>query len=775
MTSLTKNKSKQLSFYQLFAQEHYGIEIPIIQRDYAQGRSSAKSVRNDFLKALYQYLTGNHSHQDLDFVYGDIQNGVLVPLDGQQRLTTLFLLHWYLAAKEGQYTDFKKVLSDRDHKSRFKYSTRISSTDFCNALLKQGLALELTQDSISTRIKDANWYFPTWDNDPTIQSMLTMLDAIHEVFKNTKELLYRRLTDFEKPFITFQFLPLSDYGLSDDLYIKMNARGKPLTTFEHFKAKFAQYIEKVSTQKYEWYGKDIPAKTYFENKIDGQWVKLFWQYRDKSNTYDQPLMNFIGAIAIGHEASQPDAKHIKASIDKSELSLDFFTKRDESFVADLIETFDILCKEKHYKLYLPADFHYYKEKEIFEKMIQNNFNDAAYLERIQFYAYYKFLVNWKGSAQGLTDWMRVITNLVVNYIYNDDASFMNAIKWINSWLECSNEIYRHLKTKPGEIKGFLPEQFKEERIKAHLITRDEEWKTLILKSEQHGYFKGQLTFVLAFSGIEAYFDKQCLCDWSHFQNIIFKKAFEQYFQKMASLFSNEGLKATFKDKHLFHRALLVKGDYLLYAKSNWSFLIDHSRDISWKRLLLGDGDRTTKRFFLKNLLDDLLNLDIQVTDLEPILQQDISAIAGWRQKFIELPELWNEFGQNKYIRSKNNDDIIYLLKGERTSSFHAELNTLYLYYKWKTKWKYIDIFYERAKGDDEVPRLKWVYNDFIISVKYVGEFIIYLDYKNTLDFNFQKVVRVNGFEQDSNNFWFLECNSQDELEKQLKKLFDSLK
>ena len=43
--------------------------------------------------------------------------------------------------------------------------------------------------------------------------------------------------------ITFQLLKLDEFGLSDDLYIKMNARGKPLTNFETFKARFGQDLE----------------------------------------------------------------------------------------------------------------------------------------------------------------------------------------------------------------------------------------------------------------------------------------------------------------------------------------------------------------------------------------------------------------------------------------------------------------------------------------------------------------------------------------------------
>ena len=77
------------------------IVIPIIQRDYAQGRENPEvnRVRNRFLDSLYGAVTEHPI--TLDFVYGDIdENGIMTPLDGQQRLTTLFLLHWYAAKKE---------------------------------------------------------------------------------------------------------------------------------------------------------------------------------------------------------------------------------------------------------------------------------------------------------------------------------------------------------------------------------------------------------------------------------------------------------------------------------------------------------------------------------------------------------------------------------------------------------------------------------------------------------------------------------------------------
>ena len=247
--TLETQSGERLTFFQLFDEKEYHIEIPIIQRDYAQGRIASFEVRDLFLDALYNYLDENIKNRDLDFVYGSLTEGEdksdvkFIPLDGQQRLTTLFLLHWYLANKDSQLDFFKEKIQ-KENKSKFTYETRTSSREFCDALLLN--EVELTQllppdenqnNSLSKTIKDSAWYFLSWGNDPTINSMLVMLDAIHNKFKTADD-FFERLISPSNPVITFQFLNLKEFKLTDDLYIKMNARGKSLTDFENFKAKF---------------------------------------------------------------------------------------------------------------------------------------------------------------------------------------------------------------------------------------------------------------------------------------------------------------------------------------------------------------------------------------------------------------------------------------------------------------------------------------------------------------------------------------------------------
>lgn len=129
------------------------IVIPIIQRDYAQGRrdASVSRIRNRFLKALKDAIEGDPI--TLDFIYGDIDsNGRMTPLDGQQRLTTLFLIHWYASKKENIDQ------SECDFLSHFTYETRFSARDFCTSLVD--FFPEFNTTSLSEEIIDQPWFPP---------------------------------------------------------------------------------------------------------------------------------------------------------------------------------------------------------------------------------------------------------------------------------------------------------------------------------------------------------------------------------------------------------------------------------------------------------------------------------------------------------------------------------------------------------------------------------------------------------------------------------------
>ena len=295
------SNSTHTSLAQLFNQTINGlqvqaIEIPLIQRDYAQGRNSpqVQQIRERFITSLCDALD-SPGGIDLDFVFGDVvekDNGTqkvptLYPLDGQQRLTTLFLLHCYLA------WHIPETEGIRQPWHAFSYATRPGARAFCVFLTKYRPA-NMEQPTVSVWLKDQARYLPTWKHDPTIQGMLVMLDALHARYRkfptSTAQEHWLRLTDMDHPAIRFHLLPIPSASENNALYVKMNSRGKPLTEFENFKAELEALIRA---------NPDIPAETLhaFSQSIDTVWADLFWHYRDKDHQIDAQVMRYLRFLA----------------------------------------------------------------------------------------------------------------------------------------------------------------------------------------------------------------------------------------------------------------------------------------------------------------------------------------------------------------------------------------------------------------------------------------------------------------------------------------------
>ena len=100
------------SLWSLLSVRGLTVCIPSLHRDYAQGRqdAEAKAIRRKLLDDLTDCLrqavsdpAGLCTGLDLGFLCGSLeQDRILIPIDGQQRLTTLFLLYWLLAFRSGR-------------------------------------------------------------------------------------------------------------------------------------------------------------------------------------------------------------------------------------------------------------------------------------------------------------------------------------------------------------------------------------------------------------------------------------------------------------------------------------------------------------------------------------------------------------------------------------------------------------------------------------------------------------------------------------------------
>ncbi|KKX52052.1 DUF262 domain-containing protein [Sphingobacterium sp. IITKGP-BTPF85] len=378
--------SEKLTFRELISM--HKIEIPIIQRDYAQGREGKADIRTNFLNALLEVVDGKKL--ELDFVYGSVKkdkegNTTLQPLDGQQRLTTLFLLHWFVATKENKLDDeLKKLLT------KFTYETRTSSREFCNDLINKGIdfdnlletdyhdkeKIKPKNNELSKTIIDSSWFFLSWKRDPTIKSMLRMLDAIQQTFQDKTE-VWDKLNN-----ISFHYIELQNFGLSDDLYIKMNARGKPLTDFENFKAKFEQYIKQNDWENYV-----EPTET-FSHQIDTLWTDLFWNYRDKTeNIFDEQLLNFFRTKAVINYTLKADIKsnNFRANVDllrgSDTISFNQYLELgcfDEEYFTTLKATLNKLSDKDGLNTFI-SETTYVNEQEIFNGTIKMTYHILIWL------------------------------------------------------------------------------------------------------------------------------------------------------------------------------------------------------------------------------------------------------------------------------------------------------------------------------------------------------------------------------------------------------------
>ncbi|HZL03838.1 MAG TPA: DUF262 domain-containing protein, partial [Coriobacteriia bacterium] len=281
MTEVESREGYRVSYASLYADSPgrrtiRGVRIPLIQRDYAQGRPGRRveEIRTSFLDVLHGAVSGGRP-VGLDFIYGDVdEDGTLLPLDGQQRLTTLFLLHWFLCVRTGG--------DPADHAwSQFSYDTRASARRFCERLVAHPPTPD--QVGLAEWIVDQPWFLHGWQADPTIDSMLTMIDAIEQRFAGTDvDAAWARAMDTAQPAISFLLLPIDEIGAGDELYITMNSRGKPLTEFENFKARVEQTLA--------W----SPARAdELAHKIDGPWTDLLWSLRGDDDIVDDEFMRLL--------------------------------------------------------------------------------------------------------------------------------------------------------------------------------------------------------------------------------------------------------------------------------------------------------------------------------------------------------------------------------------------------------------------------------------------------------------------------------------------------
>jgi len=776
------------------------IQIPIIQRDYAQGRndSKTKEIRKNFLSDLISALESGTQNLNLDFVYGSTKGTAFIPLDGQQRLTTLFLLHWYLCPND-EKLKLLQFSNENSVSSRFTYETRISSGDFCNRLtfitfqtisdniarVKQSLNNKINDNinklhelkenckndeainpeekkkyeqeikkneedlklwTLSKGIKDESWFMWAWEKDPTIKSMLVMLDDMDKKLQaKTKEERSTMWDNLHKGIISFHLLPLEKFDLSDELYVKMNARGKVLSDFDIFKSTMEEQMRSRNVE--------MDIQNIWRENIDSNWIDIFWNKlakptienietekesnmaRDCVKSVEKSYLNFLKEMMLFHLFMDNDYINcIKYEFRKDDVSIDY-DEINRMLPLALNENDDVLAELRDYSARKENDIlslmSFFSKTQFFSKpffeFVEKVFDSIIYLEnevkhegsdlidgidfefekglfktfidekptystRVQFYALLKFFEYNKAKKvskdetktlqKELNSWMRVIRNLSVNTNYNSSEIFQNSLKEINRWTE---KIYKD-NSETKTILDFLTEEDKLTGFDGAQLS-DEKIKATLMTPRSDLKDQKEWTPFIRIAEEHKYFLGQIrfLLEWSKESEKEYNiEKFENYLTKIYDIFNDTGLQINLREKYLFNNAMMAA--YEWYLHNNCFMENNKSRDWSWKRYL-----REEKSKNIQELLDKWDNRHSNFVDFctEYISK---NKPTDWRKCFIEYPNIYDQL-ENKRIETWNNDtNQICLLSKIRWSSIHKELRTYYWFLKNRKdqKDKYLD-------------------------------------------------------------------------------------
>jgi len=610
------------------------VEIPIVQRDYAQGRNDEHSisVRKSLLWDIRSALEGNGA-LDLNFIYGKIQGDKFIPLDGQQRLTTLFLVHLFAFANDETKTDLL---------TRFTYETRTSSRAFLEHLTKHRAAV-LTTAKPSKEIVDTNWYQSAWDYDPTVQSVKVVLDDIVDILGDVTD-LSDKLSAIANPPIRFSFLPMDKLGMEDSLYIKMNARGKMLTPFENFKARLISQVQKL----YE--SKELTIEPHvYERLLDGDWTDLFWK-KDRNN-FDTYYKAFFDIIFASIANLSYDSKYI------SDVKL-------EDLTAEMVETAYYLLNYLCSKIC---------QKEVHSIVFNCLIQRPSFQQRMMFYAVSVYMLRSMASPvnDSLNQWLRIIRNLINNT--NENAvgraeNFGAAIQSINALSEYWENLTALFATKTISLKIFAPPQIEEEETKAILICRSPKFAAMITDAESHAYFSGQIRSALMAAGITREIARKS--DEATLREKM--NLFDLYWSKIAALFTDkEPVFGT-----LLRQALLTQKDYTLKTGNYYSFGVDNPNDPVSLKALFADADQPDLIRYLLDSFPTSATEDIKKS-LQNTISNAIVAESDWRYCFIKYPALFNRMSK-QYMRIYKGANTL-IVKNMATNGYNFEVFTFTLH------------------------------------------------------------------------------------------------
>lgn len=631
----------------------YIIYVPEFQRNYLQGDDSKESIkdkRDRLLKDIFECIESQSKSIDLGFIYGRVEQSykgkLFYPYDGQQRLTTLYFLYLLIYFKYKKYDEINSI------KEKLSYQTRFSTNRFIESFLSWILDSK-ERDNIYNDfwnkdgkdlkgfIMSQDWFMMTeWNYDVSIINMLSIIVEISERVKYLGDItnIVNFIDKDENNPFQFDFIYVDDINKSDDLYIKINARGKALSPFENLKSDIDEY----------WSNED-------KTKLDAEWTEYVWNQLDendknKEKSFDNSFYNLLSNIfylqyLVGLDQNnindkiliEIENKYKKGIVDKEWITPELChvsCPMISSFLDAMIGSFksikDKQIESVNRKIFGLGDY-------------QNN-NGQNKMERADlfevFVYYYSVSSLFTKNDMEFTDKRNLLNEIetVTNRIIENQRPYLDSptylVKALNSVKVLidnsikSHGVYKFFLSIDNDTKesiriGLMKEQVEEEILKAKLIDKDSRYVALFNKGYSELKNKGQLGFIF-----------YLVTNNKSLSKIGIENVFYESFDKTLKqiIFIQNFIIGEFTNYELLLRAILAKAnDSFFWERRNnlLSFpLLNNDRDMSLHTFLncysSNNPEDVKYKFNLLDGLREVLNLfDPNKDNIEEVLKRII--------------------------------------------------------------------------------------------------------------------------------------------------------
>ena len=740
----------------------YTIVIPTIQRNYVQGND--KNIREKIITDIFDVLKNDEDkYVNLDIIYGIKYRNQFVPIDGQQRLTTLFLLYWYVFWKNNRFDLLKKI--------HFTYENRQSSKEFfelLNNLDETKRIFEQEEGKISDKIKNSTGFYSSkWNKDLTIQSALKMLDEIENKFKDCSDTTVSKLINQDKPKIIFRCKFLDAKENTDaELYIKMNSRGKKLSEYEILKSNLESIAFKCI--------KDNDTYMSLCSNLDNTWANVFLQkiidnnaeysilndakeeekmmystLQKVENTYFNFLKKFVIFYFLDNalETKGEELKQFKDEL-QNDVSIRFNEEGIYSIREDFFDKLENLMRNIKFLFsnHTTEECNNIKEimdlEDLWKKNIESN---KRYLrEELYFYAIIKYLEsatlteNLNINYEHFENWIRITRNYI-NSNYHIQIADRSKTKSDSIYFKIAKNIKKMIteleNTNHHNVLRYVSEELnketfenalqnetiwmKNEKLKAQYILKTDkpEWKDAIIEADKDQYFRGVNYFLFKLIENEENAENK-LEIFKKYQKVIgdiFKDKQNQQDENDDDKKEDNSNKQI--EDFLIQRAMLTKEDYFTVKNNIKIFYVFNYPDNTntWLYILNEEDSNILSK--LKNFIDNdiLENMDykqINVTDrLKQIINNSHIKQNDWRYYFIRDKRLFNTCKQGN-IEHLLNEEVEAPLNANRILNL---INTQ----KNSKQWDYLtklleyvltDCFNQSSKANSEDLKITVQYN-----------------------------------------------------------------